>query len=108
MTSIVGVEEGTTMLVGKDDVAWSLSAKLPANVNTEGPLPLLPEVIIYWTVICAPSSNFLPNVPSPNNISYFSSCTSCIKYVSDFEVTPTILSIILYCLPKPGSAAPLT
>ena len=61
------------MLDGSVDVASSLSAKLPAKVKTLGPLPAAPEVTMYCTVISAPSSNFLPNVPSPNSNSYLSS-----------------------------------
>ena len=37
--------------------------------------------------------NFLPSTPSPKSISYFSSWTSCSKYVSENVVIPTILSI---------------
>ena len=43
-----------------------------------------------------PLSNLEPNIPSPNNISYFSSVVSCIRYMFDVDVTPIMLSTSLY------------
>ena len=66
----VGVFEGIAMLSSE-------SLKLPEYEKLEGPLPSLPSVTIYVTVITVLFSNFLPKMPSPNKSSYFSSLTSC-------------------------------
>ena len=63
---------------------------------------------MYLTVIVWLFSNFLPNKPSPNISSYFSSWTSCIKYISDFLSIFKILSTAEYFLPIPLSLIPLT
>ena len=72
------------------------------------PLPSVPSVTIYETVIIALSSSFLPKTPSPNNNSYLSFVVSCIRYVSDVFVMFNILSTLRYSLPMPGSEAPFT
>ena len=52
------------------------SLNVPEKLNSDGPFPSLPSVMIYVTVITELLSNFLPKIPSPNNSSYFSSWTS--------------------------------
>jgi len=55
------------------------------------------------TVIFAPLAIFLPIIPSPKINSYFSSCTSWSKYISDEESTFIILSTKKYSIPRPSS-----
>ena len=62
----------TTLSEGENNVP-SLFVNEPWKLNWEGPFPVSPSVTIYLTVMIAPFSNFLPNNPSPNKISYFSS-----------------------------------
>ena len=52
-------------------IFFKVSNTVPEYVKFEGPLPSLPSVMIYPTVISVPFSNFLPKTPSPNNNSYF-------------------------------------
>ena len=52
-------------------IFFKVSNTVPEYVKFEGPLPSLPSVIKYPTVISVPFSNFLPKTPSPNNNSYF-------------------------------------
>ena len=51
---------------------------------------------MYETSTTFPLSNLEPNIPSPNNTSYFSSVVSCMRYMFDVDVTPIILSTSLY------------
>ena len=96
MVLTVGVNEGV--------ITWPASPKkLPAKLKRLGPFPSEPEVTTYCTVMTAPFSGLRPKIPSPNKSSYLSSWTSCIRYVSDIELIPTILSTNLYCFPlMPG------
>ena len=48
-----------------------------------------------------PDPNFLPNKPSPNRISYFSSLTSCKKKTLDVWSTSFNESETKYSIPKP-------
>ena len=72
------------------------------------PFPFFPSVTIYWTVITESFSNFLPILPSPNNNSYFWSCTSCIKYIREEVSTLKIFSTNVYSVPRPVSFKPFT
>ena len=81
---------------------------VPWKLNSEGPFPSKPSVTIYVAVTDCPFSNFLPKNPSPNNISYFSSWTSCVSYISDVLLRFNMLSTCLYFLPIDESREPET